>query len=274
MSQAAGQQHVTPELRRWVAEQSALGVAPDALLATMLEHGWDAAIARAALVPPPQVAARVPQALATDAVRALREPGRAMDVLFSLRTPPLCVFGGLLSAEECEQLMALAAVRLERSQTVHLDTGGSEVTEARTSQGMFFDRGENPLCERIEARIAQVLGWPVDHGEGLQILRYPPGAEYKPHYDYFDPAQPGTPAILRRGGQRVATLVIYLNTPAAGGATVFPDLGLDVSAIQGNAVFFSYDRADPSTRTLHGGAPVLQGEKWVATKWLRQGVFT
>ena len=24
------------------------------------------------------------------------------------------------------------------------------------------------------------------------------------------------------------------------------------------------------TRTLHGGAPVIEGEKWVATKWLRQ----
>jgi prolyl 4-hydroxylase len=27
------------------------------------------------------------------------------------------------------------------------------------------------------------------------------------------------------------------------------------------------------TRTLHGGAPVLEGEKWVATKWLREGAF-
>ena len=139
---------------------------------------------------------------------------------------------------------------------------------------MFFDVSENPLCSRIEARIAALLNWPVDHGEGLQVLRYRPGAEYKPHYDYFDPAQPGTPSILRRGGQRVATLVIYLNAPARGGATVFPDAGLEVAPVKGNAVFFSYDRADPATLTLHGGAPVQEGEKWVATKWLREGVFS
>jgi prolyl 4-hydroxylase len=43
--------------------------------------------------------------------------------------------------------------------------------------------------------------------------------------------------------------------------------------VRGSAVFFSYDRPHAITKTLHGGAPVLAGEKWVATKWMRQGVF-
>jgi len=67
--------------------------------------------------------------------------------------------------------------------------------------------------------------------------------------------------------------VCYLNTPTSGGQTIFPDVQLDVAPIRGNAVFFSYDRPHPITRTLHGGAPVLEGEKWVATKWLREGRF-
>ena len=106
------------------------------------------------------------------------------------------------------------------------------------------------------------------------MLRYRPGTEYKPHYDYFDPGEPGTPAILKRGGQRVASLVCYLNTPEKGGATIFPDIGLEVAPVKRQrACFFSYDRPHPSTRTLHGGAPVIAGEKWVATKWLREGKF-
>jgi prolyl 4-hydroxylase len=121
--------------------------------------------------------------------------------------------------------------------------------------------------------MAELLRWPLENGEGLQILRYGPGAEYLPHYDYFDPDQPGTPAILKRGGQRVGTLVVYLNTPERGGATIFPDVKLAVAPVKGNAVFFSYERAHPSTRTLHGGAPVIEGEKWVATKWMREGRF-
>jgi prolyl 4-hydroxylase len=183
------------------------------------------------------------------------------------------VFSGLFSDDECDQMIALARARLARSETVQTDTGSSEVNAARTSQGMFFDRGEHPLCTLLESRIGALLGWPVENGEGLQILRYGPGAEYKPHFDYFDPDQPGTPAILKRGGQRVASLVCYLNTPTLGGSTIFPDVQLDVAPRKGNAVFFSYDRPHPATRTLHGGAPVIEGEKWVATKWLRERRF-
>ena len=78
---------------------------------------------------------------------------------------------------------------------------------------------------------------------------------------------------MKRGGQRLASLVMYLNTPLRGGGTTFPDVGFEVMPARGNAVFFSYDRPHPDTRTLHGGAPVLEGEKWVATKWLREGRF-
>ena len=78
---------------------------------------------------------------------------------------------------------------------------------------------------------------------------------------------------MKRGGQRVATLVIYLNNPEAGGGTSFPDVGVEVAPRRGNAVFFSYAAPDPSTKSLHGGSPVVRGEKWIATKWLREGEF-
>jgi prolyl 4-hydroxylase len=51
------------------------------------------------------------------------------------------------------------------------------------------------------------------------------------------------------------------------------DAGLEVTPFKGQALFFSYDRAHESTGTLHGGAPVIEGEKWVAAKWLREDVF-
>ncbi len=218
-------------------------------------------------------ATRLPEPPVAGGVNSVVADGHLVRVVSALREPRVVVFADFLSTDECEELMAQAAPRLARSQTVDTATGGSEVNAARTSDGMFFQRGESLLIARIERRIAALLRWPVDHGEGLQILRYRPGAEYKPHHDYFDPAHAGTPKILQRGGQRVGTLVMYLNTPAQGGATSFPDVGLEVAAQRGGAVFFSYDRPHPSTRTLHGGEPVVEGEKWVATKWLREGVF-
>jgi prolyl 4-hydroxylase len=198
---------------------------------------------------------------------------RRVQVLMNMAQPRVVVFGGLLSDDECEGLVALARPRLVRSETVQTETGGSEVNPLRTSSGMFFARGENPLCARIEARVATLLQWPLENGEGLQVLHYLPGAEYRPHHDYFDPSKAGTAAILKRGGQRVGSLVMYLSTPEKGGGTSFPDVSLEVAPIRGNAVFFSYDRPHPVTRTLHGGSPVIAGEKWVATKWLREGRF-
>jgi len=279
-------QQVTTELRQWIVAQASAGQPPEAVLKSMLESGWAEEVAVAALedtlrgyltdhakahgLPPPVT---VPEPLAMDGEVNLQALDREVQVVASLRGPRVIVFGGLLSHAECDEMVALAHERLARSETVQLDTGGSEVNEARTSEGMFFTREENPLCARIEARIAALLSWPLENGEGLQVLRYRPGAEYKPHYDYFDPAQPGTPAILRRGGQRVASLVMYLNSPAKGGATTFPDVHFEVGPVKGNAVFFSYDRPHPMTRSLHGGAPVIEGEKWVATKWLREGRF-
>jgi prolyl 4-hydroxylase len=222
---------------------------------------------------PPVVSTPVPEPL-TEPGRLVVDAGdRSVSVLASMHSPRVLVFGGLLSDAECDEMIDQSRRRLARSETVQTDTGSSEINAARTSEGMFFERGEFEVCARIEARMAALLRWPIENGEGLQILRYRPGAEYKPHYDYFDPAQPGTPALLARGGQRVASLICYLNTPERGGSTIFPDVGLEVSPVKGNAVFFSYDRAHPDTRSLHGGSPVEAGEKWVATKWVRERRF-
>lgn len=279
------EQLITPELRKWIVEQAQAGHSAESVLDAMKSSGWDEEIALTALetVMRSIMASRglstttpVPEPFTSDAAAgasALWAHDRWVKVLMQARHPRVVVFGEFLSQQECQELIDLASPRLARSQTVVHETGASEVHAARTSQGMFFGRGENPLCERIEARIAALLNWPQENGEGIQVLRYLPGAEYKPHFDYFDPAQPGTPTILKRGGQRVGTLVMYLNTPEAGGATVFPDAGLEVQAIAGNAVFFAYGTPHPSTGTLHGGAPVRAGEKWVATKWLREGRF-
>jgi prolyl 4-hydroxylase len=286
MNTTRTQQQVTPELRKWIVEQAQAGHGADSVLKAMIASGWteDVAVdamestlrghlegqAQAQGLPP---AVPVPDPALDESPLYLDAGDRRVPVLQAMYNPRVVVFGGLLSDEECEQLIELAKPRLARSLTVATKTGGEEVNADRTSNGMFFQRGENELVQRIERRIARLVNWPEENGEGLQILHYGPGAEYKPHYDYFDPGEPGTPTILRRGGQRVGTVIMYLAEPEKGGGTVFPDVHLEVAPKRGNAVFFSYERAHPATRSLHGGAPVLAGEKWIATKWLRERRF-
>ena len=191
---------------------------------------------------------------------ALVAGDRVVTVLMVMQQPSLLVLEGLLSDAECQALLAAAAPRLSRSLTVAWRTGGEEESGDRTSRGALFERGETDLIQRIEARIASLLSWPVEHGEGLQVLRYGLGAEYKPHYDYFDPAAAGTPRLLKRGGQRSATLIIDLQEPEAGGATIFPEAQFEVNPRRGNAVFFNYERAHPVSRTCMRVRPRWQAK--------------
>ena len=187
-------QTATPELRQWILDQARAGHAPDAVLAAMVQSGWDETVALTAMeetlqgfladqvrdsqLPPP---VPVPEPALEGSPATLQADGREVRVVLSMRNPRVVVFAGFLSDEECDALRALAAPRLARSETVDNSTGGSEVNEARTSAGMFFTRGETPLIERIERRIAALVNWPVENGEGVQVLHYRPGAEYKPH---------------------------------------------------------------------------------------------
>ncbi|AEI78492.1 prolyl 4-hydroxylase alpha subunit [Cupriavidus necator N-1] len=273
----------SPELEQWLARHIAQGFAADALVLSMLRSGYDEAFARRAVAsafaqgadgaaPARPAPARPAATAGTPAVYAADGGDRQVPILFRLASPQVQLFQQLLTDDECDALVALSRGRLARSPVVNPDTGDENLIDARTSMGAMFQVAEHALIARIEARIAAVTGVPAEHGEGLQILNYKPGGEYQPHFDYFNPQRPGEARQLSVGGQRIATLVIYLNTPEAGGATAFPRVGLEVAPVKGNAVYFSYLLPDGTLdeRTLHAGLPVASGEKWIATKWLRE----
>lgn len=272
---------IRPELREWILTTTRAGHSVESLLKLMQETGYDPRQSRgivASVLNMPLSALDAHVEAPKSAGRRTRHPeapamtvdGRVVHVSLSAESPSLRVINDFLSEQECRELIAQATPRLQRAQTV--DSHGKHQVDAhRTSEGMFFTLGESPLIARIEKRIASMLSIPVDHGEGLQVLRYLPGQQYEPHYDWFDPNQPGFAAITATGGQRIASLVMYLNTPEAGGGTAFPEIGLTVTALRGTAVYFAYDTGD--TASLHAGLPVRKGEKWIATKWLRERPF-
>ena len=196
LSNSTAGQMISPALRAWIVAQLAEGHALPALQQSMREAGWDDAVATLALsqvgvgVPGEALAASIGAVMASatpgDAVTVRAMPGPMLDgaplfidtgdrrvrVLQTMQSPRLVVFGELLSIDECETLIADARRRLARSLTVETRTGGEMLNIDRTSDGMFFERGESELVQRIEARIARLLNWPLEYGEGLQVLRY------------------------------------------------------------------------------------------------------
>ena len=74
---------------------------------------------------------------------------------------------------------------------------------------------------------------------------------------------------------RVATAILYCQVPAVGGATTFTKADIIVQPKPGMATFFSYRGPDGKMDegfTEHSGCPIVDGEKWITTVWMRDGV--
>ena len=187
---------------------------------------------------------------------------REIDIITRLEEPLIVVLGNVLSHEECEELIRLSTDKMKRSKIGMT----REENELRTSSSMFIEESENEIVARVEKRISAIMNIPIEHGEGLQILQYTPGQQYKAHYDFFSSSSKMV------NNNRISTLVMYLNDVEQGGETFFPKLNLSVTPKKGMAVYFEYFYNDQALNdlTLHGGAPVITGEKWVATQWMRK----
>jgi prolyl 4-hydroxylase len=277
-------QQVSPQWHSWIKDNLARGCDEASIIAAMVQGGIDPVAAGIALLQGMSPPAQPNQAQAQPsgyqyttprfplAGNSIQAHDRAVRVAMRIAQPMVAVLDNFMSNEECDELVQLSRAKLQRSTIVDPATGKDLVIEDRKSSGTFFALNENPLVARLDQRISDVMRWPVENGEGIQILNYQIGGEYKNHFDYFPPDDPGSALHIAKGGQRVSTLVMYLNDVEQGGETIFPAIHLAVSPNKGSAVYFEYcnDLGQVDAMSLHGGVPVIAGEKWIATKWMRQ----
>lgn len=175
------------------------------------------------------------------------------------------------SAEECLYLRCLGAPMLSPSISVD-EHGKQHQNQIRTSSECVFNIEHEDLYLRLlQKRMASAAELPLKNAEPLILLRYLPGQEYKPHLDYL-PSSYFVPIKQGGAGQRLRTVIIYLNTPEQGGETLFPLLQQSIPATEGQLLHFdNIDSTDAlNTLSLHAGAPVTRGVKWIATLWIRQ----
>ena len=283
-------QKITHEWKQWIEDNLARGCSDASIVESMIGAAIYPEVARqwladvkatpSGVISPdpavPALAASGPYRYETVRMaltgNVIKTHDRDVRVTMRLNQPVAAIFENVLSADECDELIRLSSLKLQRSTIVDAQTGELHAIDDRSSQGTYFLVSETPFVAGLDRRISDLLQWPVENGEGLQILRYGVGGEYKPHFDYFCPTEPGSKLHLSKGGQRVSTLIIYLNDVEAEGETIFPAIGLRVVPRKGSAVYFEYCNAQGQvdTRTLHAGTPVAVGEKWIATKWMRE----
>ena len=292
---AGGHTHLPASWQDWITTNVLRGCERADMQRIMVENGFDPVFARHAIEIIGGIGERV-QDLSEDERTAAIQQGtrrqryqaspirlisqlprftvadREVELAAVMSNPNIAVIRGLLSDEECDEVIRLSRGKMKTSQVVDRESGGSYESSVRKSEGSHFERGENELVRRIEARLSALVDLPVNRGEPLQILHYGPGGEYKAHQDFFEPKDPGSAVLTRVGGQRIGTVVMYLNDVPEGGETAFPDIGFSAKPIKGSAVYFEYQNAEGQLdyRCLHAGMPVIRGDKWIMTKWLRE----
>ncbi|GMN34425.1 hypothetical protein TIFTF001_004675 [Ficus carica] len=198
--------------------------------------------------------------------------------------PRALYFPNFATAEQCESIISMAEPGL-RPSSLALRKGETEESTKgiRTSSGVFISASEDKtgVLDVIEEKIARATMIPRTHGEAFNILRYELDQRYNSHYDAFSSTEYGP-----QKSQRVASFLLYLSDVQEGGETMFPFenglnmngnydfeecIGLKVKPQKGDGLLFYslFPNGTIDPTSLHGSCPVIRGEKWVATKWIR-----
>lgn len=189
-------------------------------------------------------------------------PASAAQSTLRHQAPAIRYFPALLTPAECQHIAMAAADMLEPALIIDPANGASKPHPVRTSDGAAIGpTREDLVVQAINRRLAQASGTHVDQGEPLTVLRYRPGQQYRPHLD----------TIAGEKNQRIKTMIVYLNEGFVGGETVFPALDLRFRPRGGDALLFDNVLPDMTAdkRSIHAGLPVIQGAKWIATRWIR-----
>ena len=178
------------------------------------------------------------------------------------QAPEVTLFERLFSAGECDHLRQVAEPGYAPS-TV-FDSNRRPVRDPiRTSDGSTIHwLIEDPVVHALNRRLAAASGSAAEDGEALQILRYRPGQQYRPHLDFA-----ATSDNVRR-----MTALAYLNDDYAGGETCFVRTGLKVKGCKGDVLVVRNDTADRRSDPMseHAGLPVASGTKYLASRWIRE----
>lgn len=176
-------------------------------------------------------------------------------------SPWVVRFPSLFTVAECAYLIALAERSFAPAQ-VRSPSGGMKLDPIRNSdEATLHWMIEDPVVHAINRRIAAHSSTDAAQGEALQILRYRPGQQYRPHYDF-------NPTLEN---QRILTALLYLNDGYGGGETAFIKSGLKVKGRTGDLILFrnTLDGSALDPMSEHAGLAVTSGVKFLATRWIR-----
>ena len=168
----------------------------------------------------------------------------------------------------CATMIGLIEENCEPSSIFEAEGYGSDYRNSSSCNLLRWD----PRVKLVDDAIADLLGLAPEYGETVQGQRYELGQQFRQHADFFFIDQPYWPEVEKNGGQRTWTAMVFLNEPEGGGATSFPQLGLNIAPERGKLLAWNNmcPNGAPNLMTMHEGTTVTAGRKYIVTKWFRE----
>lgn len=185
--------------------------------------------------------------------------------------PLVYVFEDFLTDIEVDQLLTAAKPKLQQALVSAAQAGVKSA--GRSGRNCWIPHNYNAVVKDLVLRVAEIVGIPLQNAESMQVIYYARSEQYAPHFDAWDAGTERGQRCMAKGGQRLVTCLLYLNDVEAGGGTCFPKLDMEVKAKRGRMVLFHNCHRGSNIRhpaSLHGGLPVLAGEKWACNFWFRE----
>lgn len=193
--------------------------------------------------------------------------------------PLINLHPGVFTSNICQEIISMAKNDLMPSKVIKSDGSDGLNSSYRDASTCSYPKNHNSTVELVYDTIEKLTGIGKERFENFTVTHYTTGQFYKHHQDYFhyidsNPESLGT--RCKKGGNRVATVILYLNTPPSGGETYFPWLDVSVVPNEGSVLHFDYGYEDQkyNIQTTHAGLPPLDGEKWIVTFWARESNIT
>lgn len=180
------------------------------------------------------------------------------------------ILSRFLTAEQCSKIMKESENNLVDSEVI-----GGKHKNIRNSKQTWISR-DNPLVKSMISKITRLYGIPAENAEDLQVVRYLPNQYYNEHHDSCCDDNEKCREFITKGGQRILTVLIYLNNEFDDGNTYFKNLDLKFKPPVGDAIVFcplAKGTSKCHPLALHAGMPVTKGVKWVANLWFRERKF-
>lgn len=184
------------------------------------------------------------------------------------------VYENFITEKECDYILNKASPIFVQSEVAGIVSIVD--TETRKSETAWIDRND-PIAKNVIDRVCKIVNLPFENAESLQVVKYKPGGFYKAHHDSYCGDSNEHLEFEKNGGQRKVTMVIYLSDGFEGGETNFPELDKKYKPPKcGGLLFYPLENKTKGKchpKALHGGLPVISGDKYIVNVWLHEDEF-